>query len=300
MTVSVYDAFIGSLSLRQCSTASYSPNGSAVIARLSGGTAPYLVAGGQASPMASFSSMDLYNMITSAGIAGGLSVAAGTIVLPFQQRLQGSTFGGAGTNQTLTAANALAVISSISASQSSDMAIGNLDVHFRSTDGKTEPVTINVDQDLTAQAFQAAYKMGPVKGQVGADVAVAQIEGVTSVTINPGINVSVKAFDGSIWPTLLVIDRIEPTIDLTFEDFDALSRFNATYTSLTSLTAYLRKLADGGTFVSDATAGHISLTLTGGLVLGQTMSSGEGGDGSVTQRCIGKTLASSLTAAISV
>lgn len=300
MTVSVYDAFIGDLSLRQCTSSQYSPAGTAVVGRVSGGLNPSFISGGQAQPKAVFASADLLNLLTNVDLESGLYVDGGTIVIPFQERELGATFAGAGANQSLTAADALAIITSIEASQASDMAMGNLEVNFISADGLTDPVTVNVDQDLSAQAFQALYRMGPVKGRVGADAAVAQIPGVTGFTVNPGLTVSVKSFDGGIWPTVLTINQRDPAIDLTFEDFNSLSRFNATYTSITSLTAYLRKLSDGGTFVADATTGHISFTLTGGLNINQSFGAQQNADGSITQRYFGKSLAKSLTAAIAL
>lgn len=300
MSFAVYDAFLGSLSLRQCSTANYSPGGNAMVARMSGAVDPSLIAGGQATPKATFATGDLYSLLTSLGVTDGLSIASGTIVLPLQERLQGSTFAGSAAHKTLTAANALVVPMSIDASQQGDFASGNVEVNFRSTDGLTDPVTINSSQSLSAQAFVASYKMGPVKARIGADGAVAQIPGITSQSWNPGLQVGVRSFDGGIWPTLLTINQRDPSLDLTFEDSTALSRFNATYTSITSITGYLRKCSDGGTFVADGTSQHISLTLTGGLAMIQSIGAQQNADGTITARFLGKSLAVSLTAAITL
>lgn len=300
MPSTVYDAFIGSLSLRQVVSSSFNPGTSIVVGRVSGGQLPSFIAGGACSPRASFSSMDLFNALTKVDLSAGFDVDSGTIVIPFQARASGSTFGGDGTNQTITAADALTVITSIEAAQSGEGATVSLDSIFRSSDGTTNPVTLNTAATLTAQAFQALYHMGPVVAQMASEGSVSQIAQVTRVSVNPGLTVTASAYDGGNYPIITTIDQQDPTLDLTFEDFDAASRFVSDFTSLTSITAYLRKKSDGGSFVADATAGHISLTLTGGLITLQSIGAGATGNGSIALRFTGKQIAKSLATAISI
>lgn len=298
MSSAIYDAFLGSLNLRQVSSSSFNPGATISVQRVSGGQLPSFITAGAASPRASFSSMDLFGALTAIDLSAGLHISAGTIVIPFQQRAQGSTFTGAGANQTITAANALAVITGVEAAQSGDGASVSIDVIFRSTDGVTNPVTLNVGATPSAQAFVGSYGMGPVTARMGAESAIAQIAQVTRFSVSPGLGVAVMSYDGGNYPTLITIDTQDPTIDLTFEDFTAASRFLSDFTSLTSITVFLRKKVDGGSFVNDATASHISFTLTGGMVTLQSITAGATGNGSVTLKFTGKSIAKSLAAAI--
>lgn len=300
MASALYDAFIGSLSLRQITSSSFNPGATAVVGRVSGGQLPSFVAGGMATPKATFTSFDLFNALTSIDLSAGLHVSAGAIVIPFQSRAQGGTFQSGSNHQSITAANGLTVITSIEASQSGDGATVSAETNFRSTDGLASPVTLNTGASLSAQAFQAMYHMGPVKAQMAAEESATQLTQVTQFTVNPGLTVTAAAYDGGNYPTLLTIDRQDPSFDLTFENMAAASRFAAIYTSLTSLTGYLRKRADGGTFVADATEGHIAITLTGGLITTQSLGASSEGNGQVVLRFTGKSIAKSLAAAIAI
>lgn len=300
MSSTVYDAFLGSLNLRQVTSSSFNPGTSIIVGRVSGGQLPSFIAGGASSPRASFASMDVFNALTSVDLSAGLSIASGSIVIPFQKRAQGGTYASGSSHQSITASDALLVITGIEAAQGGDGASVNLDAIFRSTDGLTRPCTLNTAASLTAQAFQALYHMGPVKVQMASESAASQVTQVTRFSVNPGLSVQVAAYDGGNYPTVITIDQQDPSIDLTFEDFDAASRFVSDYTELDSITVYLRKLADGGTFVADATEGHISMTLTGGLITVQSIQAAQGGNGSISLRMTGKAIAKSLAAAISI
>ncbi|HSG69418.1 MAG TPA: hypothetical protein VLA12_03340, partial [Planctomycetaceae bacterium] len=154
----VYDAVLGSLTLKQVQSASYSGGGNPIAGTASGNPDPDTYFGGTAEPRASFSSADIATILGVSNICtAGLAVAAGTVTIPFQKRANRSTFAGGSSNNTLSAANGLLVPNTFSVSQDDDAAMCSLDFIFKSTDGTTNPVTITASQALSAQSFTALF-----------------------------------------------------------------------------------------------------------------------------------------------
>jgi hypothetical protein len=288
----VYDAIIGAVNLRQVKKTSFKGNVQAQSLRVSGGVDPsamYVVSG---EPRATFETMDIAGAIVGLSIQSGLNVAAGTLTIPWNRRANGGTFAGGANNFTLTGANGLAVINSIGASQGDEGAVAEIELCFLSTDGLTSPIAANVNQTLASQAYNAAYAMGPfyLNG--------SQLSQVVSVKVNTGIKLTLKRYDGSVYPTIAFIETRDPTIDITFENADAISAQGPLFSAMTSAAVYFRKKSDGGTFVADATAVHAKLSFATGLTEIQGIDGDGNSNGSATLRLVGKQLSATSTVAI--
>jgi hypothetical protein len=300
MSATVYDAILGGLTLRQVMRTAYSPNANIIAGRVSGGLNPSEFYGGPAEPMASFDSADLAGVLGGLSVTAGLSVAAGTITIPFNERANGGTFASGSNHETLSSANGLIVPTSFSANQDDAAAIATLECHFRSTDGLTYPVAVNANQALGSQAFSAQFAMGPVGLELGSEGSASLLDGVSAIAVNPGLTVVKEKYNGAIYPTRLFITQRDPSIDITFVDLAGLVRFTSIYQSLVSLAVFFRKRADGGSFVSDATEEHIAFSFAAGITQIQQVGASGNATGSHTVRLYGKALTASAAAAIAL
>lgn len=302
MSSVVYDAILGGVNLRQVTQSSYNGNTSIIDGTLSGELDPSELYGGDAQPMASLTSGDLAGVLAGISITAGLAVAAGSIVIPFNERVQGGTFQSGSNHATISSANGLIVPTSFSAGQGDAAALAAIDVHFRkgaiTEDPRTAPCAINANQALAAQAFVGQYAMGPVTANLGSEGSLSQVSGISRVAVNPGIEVIKEAFDGHIYPTRLHISRRRPTIDLTFVDKAHASRFGSTYQALVALSVFFRKRADGGTFAADGGANHVKFSFGAGITGMQTVSASGANTGEVTVRIHGKALSAATGQAI--
>jgi hypothetical protein len=105
-------------------------------------------------------------------------------------------------------------------------------------------------------------------------------------------------FDGAIYPTLVFIKSRQPTIKITFENFDILSTWGPLFAAATTAAAYFRKRATGATYIADATAGHIKLSIATGLSVVDSAESSEQENGSASITLTGLALSSSTATAI--
>lgn len=289
----VYDAVIGAVNLRQCRAATWNPNAQIDRQRVSGGldaSEIYLMG---AEPRAQFESFDLAGVITGISVSAGLSVASGTITLPYQKRANMGTFAGVGSHFTLTGANGLTIPKSFQANQNDAGASVSLETVFLSTTGLAAPVTAAVNQSLAAQAFNASYRMGPVY------IGGVQVPQITGIRVDTGLRLEVLKYDGAVYPVKVVIVSRDPAIEITFEDFDALGTYGPIFANMGSgCAAYFRKKSDGGTVVADASTVHCKLSFAAGITNVQSASASEQGNGSATMRLEGKTLTASNASAI--
>lgn len=290
----LHDVLFGAaVPIKQCQTVSHSNNVNPYIGRNAGGSAPAFVGVMSAEPTATVTSYDVAGLVGIFGVTVA-SVSAGTVTLPFRKRADGSTYAGTLSHFTMTGANAHGFPTSYTATQDSP-ASGTVEIKFMSTTGLAAPLTSATGATLGAQAFNTMYTLGP------AGVNGTQVPEITGITVNPGITYEVRMFNGSPYPEKCVIITTDPTIELTFADFDAIDTYGPMFTSNDSqdVTAYFRKMDDGSTRVADATAEHIKFTLSDGLNIVQDFSASDTGDGSATLMIHGKSLAVTATSAIS-
>lgn len=285
----VYDAVLGALTLKQVTDGSYAAGAQPIAGRASGNIDPDQYFGGPAEPRASFSSADVAGVIAGLSMSGGLSVASGTITIPFRKRSNQAGFAGAASHFTVSGTNGLIVPTRFRASQDGEAALADVECWFRSTDGLTMPAAVNVNQSLAAQSFNAQYALGPVT------VNGAAIPEIVEVSVNPGITVRSSRHDGGIYPQKLYIVDRRPTIDLTFEDFDEAI---AGYLALTAAVVYFRKRSGVG-FAADVSTVHCAFSFADGIATAEQLSASGQQDGRCTVRLHGEALTASAASAIS-
>ena len=293
MADSVYDVAVDSAVLSQCLSVEVQNEIQVFTGRFSGGVDPQMRAVNRDSSKAIARTADLATLLATVSLANGLSIGGdGGLILPWNGRQNGGTF--EETAYTLSSTQAFAYITEIMAQQNSEEgAVGLVDI-IPTWDGSTLPFVSNSAQTLAAQAFIAAYGLGPVK--IGS-TAIGQ---VTGVSIKPGIALLTPSYNGNVFIDACYINLRDPQVTITFESQKAVHDFGAMFSALGSnLVVYLRKRAAGGTFVANGTAQHIALTLSGGLSTTPSIS-GQGSENSEKQLTLyGHTLASSSSSAIS-
>lgn len=295
MSVAVYDGVFGGLALREIVNTDYKPEFKDAGYRQSGAiyrTQSVITSG---EPMVDVESMDLYGIVGLVDPSSGMAITfPGTITIPWQVRAAGGMFVSNGNNYSISSTLGLLVPDEISASQDSEAGVTiKYKIYLASSDGIAAPVAFNSSVTLGSQAFNESYSMGPAK------IDSTFIEGLKSWTYRFGITVKVDRYGGGVFPTMagITISEVNPEMDFTFEDMASASSFGH-YASITTATAFARKNVHGGTRVADATSGHFSATITGGIHILQGLS-GKGTDnGSFTRTIKGHTQAFSRAAAI--
>jgi len=285
----LYDAVLGALTLKQVTRGSFGYNGQPVMGFQSGMLDVTEYFGGPADPRAQFSSSDVGGVLASVSATAGLAVAAGTISIPFQKRLNQATFAGSSAHDKVTGANGLIVPISAAASQDGDASI-DLECIFRSTDG-ANPVTVSNGQSLGGLAFNKLWTFGPVS--VNAQV----IEEAVSVRINFGLGIEVVRFGGLNFPQRIYIQTRRPSIDITFNDFSELSGFAGAFTVMTAAAVYFRRRS-GASFDADNATTHCKFSFTDGIAATQVIEASNEQDGTATLRLYGETLTASGASAI--
>lgn len=289
--VVAYDAIFDSAVITQVMSSSVAPNIRKAIGRYSGGVDPQAVYVLNAEPKVMLSTSDIAGALAAAALMTGTRYFATSVVVPYQKRAEGGTFDGVSQHMEFTATQGLLYVKQITANQD-DEGGAKADLEFAATwDGSTLPLTPSTGNTLAAAAFTGMFDLGPVELNSG-----AALEGLTGFTINTGLTIRLKRYGGSTYPQRCYLIQRDPTIEFTFEDFDAIPA--NLFASLTSAVAYLRKRADGSSHVADATATHTKFTLTGGLT--QLDNAGAQGleDGQVKIMLTGKSLAVNTASAI--
>lgn len=289
----VYDAIVGAVALKQIKRTSFSPGAQLQADRMSGAVDPAVFFLQGAEPRATFESMDMPGVIAGISATAGLFVSAGTLTIPFNRRANGGTFAGGSTNFTLTGANGMAILQSLGAAQSDEGAVASIELCFLSTDGLTIPVAANVNQALAAEAYDASHAFGP------AYLNGVKLTQVVSTRVNTGVALTVKRYDGSVYPTIAFIQTRNPSIEITFENFDAINTYGPLFAAPTACAVYYRQKSPGGTFATDITATHVKASFgAGGMSAVQSAEASGNANGTATLHVVGTALA--LTAASTI
>lgn len=291
-----YDAILGAVNLKQVRNTSFAPNVEIIRDRAGASTAAAFIGVLSANPQVTFTTGDVAGVIGGIPVGTGLWVPSGTITVPFAERAVGGTFSGTLSHMALSAVRGLVAATTFSASHN-DQAGATAEVlcQLLSSDGITQPVSVAVNQSLAASTFNALYRMGPVV------VNSTQLTSVTQFSVTTGLQIEPESYDGEPFArNAYLMTEIDPTISITFKDFDTLATYGPLFASLTSAVAYFRKNADGGVTVADITAEHCSFTAGAGLSVNQEATAAAQQSGSASIVLQPKTLAASATAAIAV
>ena len=289
-----YDAILGvGNNLRQVQSSNYSHNGTIIRAPISGLPASSEIYGGKIDQVISQETRDILGGLAALDPSLGLLVAAGVITVPYNDRANGGTFEGTLSHTSLTIADALIVPKSLTSNQEDEAVVMGLDIHPLDTNGDgLNPVVKNTGVTLAPSAFGVQYAMGP------ANFNATAVPGLVGWDIDFGITVEKKWHDGLVFPQKAFIREISPVMNFRFESMEALDTFTTSYKAMTAADCYGRKRLDGSTFVPDATAQHLKMTFTAGLVNPSEFGATGREEAKLTVALHGKVLTGSTTSAI--
>jgi len=126
------------------------------------------------------------------------------------------------------------------------------------------PFVFTNSQTITAGAGQTAniYTTGAIKWTSGGDKLVY---GISDITVDFGLQVLKESADGQVYPDMVGIVARHPTIRFSTKDA-TLANTVGDGIAVTAFTAYFRQVAASGQRVAPATATHISIAGTAGIV----------------------------------
>ena len=130
-------------------------------------------------------------------------------------------------------------------------------------DGTNDPAVVAEAQTLPASAdegAQEAYTIGPVS------LNGTELDGVQEITVDFGNAVDVRGEKGQVWPTWTGIRAQAPTVTIRVADVGALADLGLTGQAqgATDSEIFFRRLAPGGTRVTEASAEHLKISMNAG------------------------------------
>lgn len=226
-------------------------------------------------------SLATYDLVTALGVSitAGFSIT-GASLIQYQARTHNATFEGSTSHTLLTINKGFAMISGISASQDGPAECG-LTV-FPLYDGTNYPLLATTSQSLTSTpTFTSKFGLGPVT------VNGTALNGVTAVSIDPGINYVPNRQDGDVFARVGAIYTRMPSISITLTDMASVgtvgSMFNACLAG--TIACYFSKYNGCTGFrVANATTSHCKVSAAAGAWSPESLSVANNDDGSVTMR----------------
>lgn len=288
------DAILGATTVRQVTNASHRTGIEARKAMTSGGATISQISGLKAEEVTTLTSGDLAALVaigTNTFCSVGLYLTGSTVTVPYKSRTAGGLFAGALSHSALSGTAAMIIPTSFEASQDSEAATCTFEVHWVSSNGTTAGATGSTGNSLAAQSFNAEFGLGP------AYVNGAEITGVQSLRINPGITLVKSTSAGLPRPTTISIQTVMPTIEITTDNIDAAVATVNAFTAMTSANVYFRKRADAGVY-SAAGLDNVRFTFAGGLADSNAVEVSDNNNGTATITLHGKTLTASTAITI--
>lgn len=222
-----------------------------------------------------FSTAKVATALSKGGVSGFAIASDGTnpgIDFYLQQHQQGGTRKTGSDHIKATLATGILVPQSLQASNDDMATMEFLAVGIY--DGTNEPISYTLGEDLPADTIDAnqLFYAGPVQ------LNGTTIEGVQSFNLDFGVNLNRVGGDGVPFDKFVNIAYREPVIRITTHDVEnALSVIGENGTGHSEACNYfLRKAADGGARVADATEEHIKLTTNKGTLLVRTINGDSG------------------------
>lgn len=210
---------------------------------------------------ASFATRLIAQALGLCGVSGtSIASLTGGLTLWAQKTAAGGTRAGVTSHRKYNMTAGLLYPDSLTVEHQGDAVLGYNAI--AAWDGTNDPVAITDSQSLPAGiADDERWSLGPIT--LGSVV----ISQVRSLSLNFGIDAVSEGSDGEIWDRYVYIRRIQPIITIRGIDIEWFKAANIPLTGLNATHAttsiFLRKRADGGSFVADATADHIKFTAAG-------------------------------------
>jgi hypothetical protein len=288
MADTCYEAILGALTVHQVLDAGFDPQAQVLKQRANGAVGPSQIVLDSARPVANLSTGDIASLVATSGFFNsGLNVTSGGITVPFIKRADGGLFAAGSSHNTVSGTSGLVIPTSLSVEHGSEQGLTcDLQVHFRSSDGRTTPFALNTSQALASASYVASYKMGPVV------LNGSQVTRCLGYEVQTGLSVRAKAFCGNEYPTELLIEAesLDPMITVRFENFEALEAYGPLFANISDFACYARRCKDGGTTELDTAETHIKFSFSEGLAVNQGYSAQMQQDGQATMVLHGKSL----------
>ncbi len=216
----------------------------------------------QGEPVGNFQSPDIKEFIDQCGVQGMLidsGVNGDGVIIFCQKYAPGGTRASGAVHHKTTIGDGLLIPKTL---QLPHRGIGSLqaDIIAISSDGALSPIAWDEVASLPGAVYpqvDASFTLGKIMFDV------QEVEGIASLNITFGITPSVESADSDIYPSLVYIVTIEPTIQITGKHLDLTSVIteDGKEYAVDKVEFYARKRDEGGTFVADGVAEHIKFTL---------------------------------------
>ena len=212
-------------------------------------------------PAAQYTSLMVGLAIDQAGLSGtDVDGLTGGVQLHAQLHADGGTRGGATSHRKLSINDGILVPRRLTCDHQGDAAI-TYEV-LAAYDGSNDPIVILDAQSLpTAPDDNQRFTIGPVT------IESVTIDHIRGFELDFGLNASTEGADSEYWDRFVSVKTIQPTLTLRGVDPEWLKAANIPLLGKNATHAntaiYLRKRADGGTWVADNTAEHIKFTMAG-------------------------------------
>lgn len=232
-------------------------------------------------PMMRFTTTAIKTAIDAAGVSGlkiDQTNDTNQMIFQFQRRAQGGTFDTGSSHTKLTIKRGLLKPVTVNASQGDTPATIEYELVCL-YDGANAPVIIETDQALVdkSPAISDVWTVGPWW------VNAALVDGIQDFTMNFGINHNAPLGSGEVWSQLAYIQSRAASMTCTSLDtspiVSAVGLLGIARSG--STRAFLRKKAQGGANVLDATAEHIRFDVAEGRITTQNYGSDHQGDATI-------------------
>lgn len=214
-------------------------------------------------PAVRLSTTDLKTLFDACGITGMAVDNDGDndgVRIYWQRMAAGGTrdAAAAGTHVETIIANGLMVLRSLELSHQSP-AVASAEI-FARKESSTAPLAFDEAANLTSgvnPASDVQWTLGKVT------LNATDLEGLSSVSLDFGVQVLPDAKDSDIYPTFLSIARIQPVLTIRGAHIDITGTLteDGVYYTASQVVFYAKKRSEGGTFVADGTAEHIKFTM---------------------------------------
>jgi hypothetical protein len=264
----LYAVNINGILIDHISSCNYSRGMEPFLASAAGSVDPSFAAIKKIQPVIKFSTTCVAKAMALMGISHSNIT---TLTLYFQQRAQGGTYMTGDNHVIMQATSGLVVPQSLSAKHDAPAEL-SFEVYPLSTDGVNAPLSITKNSALAGSpVVDEVFFCGP------ANINGALVDGNQDVNIEFGV--THKIAGDQVYNTFGCITKREPKVTITSLDMDLMADLGGVAgiaQGTTDSVFYLRKAANGGTFVANATAEHISLSVAAGHI---GVSEGGGSEG---------------------
>jgi hypothetical protein len=257
-----------------CQSIGISPNVAAVVKSGDGYVDPTFVAAGRIKPTMWVTTNDLKNALDVIGLSGK-ALSASSIMKTYLNKVAAGGTRTAGATHTLIEMNeGIIVPTSITVTDGQAATVSY--IAFLTYDGTNVPIKVTVNQSLpTITPSVLTHTTGPIQ------VNGAAIEGIQSMTLDFGIDVTALGGDGEVYDTFAGIMSRNPTLKFTTTDCDIMDTFEVPTNVSATVVAYLTKMSAGTVRVANNVAEHIKLTMTAGMVNNEALTLTQGQNGTV-------------------